>query len=92
MLGGDAAQGTGTPQQRDNNGQIIPTRPNAPLTVPQAPANQPFLNSNGGINFSRQSVQPTEVIININKATVDGADVVDALDKYYSRTGAQVAY
>jgi hypothetical protein len=91
-LKGDTAPTSTGPntQLRDNNGQIIPTLRNAPLTVPQAPVSGNL--STGNIKFGRQSFQPTEVNININKATVDGADVVDALDKYYSRTGAQVAY
>lgn len=44
----------------------------------------------GNIQFNRQSVQPTEVNININKSNVTATDITDALDTYYRTSGVRV--
>lgn len=67
-----------------------PVVPNAPVVG--TPSTSSGSLSTGNIQFGRQSFQPQEVNININNATVDGSDIVKALDDYYTRTGATVAY
>lgn len=85
----------GSSQLTGNQGNTVKAIPKP--VVPNAPVIGPPSTSGGGlsvgnIQFGRQSVQPQEVNININNATVDGSDIVKALDDYYTRTGATVAY
>jgi hypothetical protein len=79
-LGGDAPKGGGTPQQRDNGGQIIPTKPNSPLLVPQP-------TPTTGFNFQRQSLGA--VTINVNNPNATASDIIKKLDDYYTATGTR---
>jgi hypothetical protein len=81
-LGGDAPKGGGTPQQRDNEGRVINTKPNSPLLVPQ-PTPAP------GFNFQRQSLGA--VTINVNNPNATASDIIKKLDDYYTATGTRPA-
>lgn len=65
-----------------------PVVPNAPVVG--TPTTGGGSLSTGNIQFGRQSVQPTEVNININKSNVTATDITDALDTYYRTSGVRV--
>ena len=69
-------------QMRDNNGQIISTKRNAPLTVPQ-PSTQ---NKNTGYNFQTGTVN-----INVNNTNATASDIIKKLDDYYKATGTRLS-
>ena len=78
-LGGDAPKTGGVPpQMRNNQGQIIPTVRNAPLTTPQAD------RSSTGFNFDRGTIVNNNVTINTPK--VDANQIVNTLNNA-TRTG-----
>lgn len=82
LLGGDAPKTPQVPQMRDDNGQIIPTVRNAPLTTPQPN------RSNTDFNFQRQSVG-NNVTINVNNPNATASDIIKKLDDYYKATGTR---
>lgn len=71
-LGGDAAKGTSIPVMRDNQGRVIPTVRNAPLTTPQPD------RSNTGFNFERGTIVNNNVTINTPK--VNAQDIVNTVN------------
>lgn len=82
MLGGDAPKEERVPQMRNNEGQIIPTVRNAPLTTPQPN------RSNTDFNFQRQSMG-NNVTINVNNPNATASDIIKKLDDYYKATGTR---
>jgi len=77
-LGGDAPKGTSTPVYRDNQGRVIPTVRNAPLTKPQPD------RSNTDFNFDRGNNVTNNITINTPK--VDANQIVNTLNNA-TRTG-----
>jgi hypothetical protein len=83
LLGGDAAKVPESDQLRDNNGQIIPTKRNAPLTIPQPP--KP--TGAQGYNFQTGTINNT---INVVEPNATASDIIKKLDDYYKATGARL--
>jgi len=83
LLGGDAAKVPESDQLRDNEGRIIPTRRNAPLTIPQPP--KP--TGAQGYNFQTGTINNT---INVVEPNATASDIIKKLDDYYKATGARL--
>jgi hypothetical protein len=83
LLGGDAAKVPESDQLRDNEGRIIPTKRNAPLTIPQPP--KP--TGAQGYNFQSGTINNT---INVVEPNATASDIIKKLDDYYKATGARL--
>jgi hypothetical protein len=83
LLGGDAAKVPESDQLRDNEGRIIPTKRNAPLTIPQPP--KP--TGAQGYNFQTGTINNT---INVVEPNATASDIIKKLDDYYKATGARL--
>jgi hypothetical protein len=84
LLGGDAPKGTAPIVQRDNEGRVIPTMRNAPLTIPQPP--KP--TGAQGYNFQTGTINNT---INVVEPNATASDIIKKLDDYYKATGARLS-